>query len=204
TMATAALQSVFQSVDNISGSELRGRAASIIRGIIKEHDFKRGQRAVSLSQYRERLLHFETNANTKLEHLFSVQHNATHSADRLTATISIDDISTARIKAPKDTTHIKLVQLVGVLSDVVYNETLKKYEFTDVRLNRLSNVRFSDYIPLTQNEPMAVNLETTLNAAALTPTCSVMQAFGVIFFQKDKSLYYPSKETTAMQIVDVY
>jgi hypothetical protein len=150
------------------------------------------------------MLNFETNTESKLEYLFNVQPTATHSADRLTATIAIDDISKARIKAPKDTTHIKLVQLVGVLSDIVYNETLKKYEFTDVRLNRLSNVTFSDYIPLVQTEPLAINLQTKLNVEALTVSSNVIQAFGIIFFQKDKSLYYPSKETTAMRIVDVY
>lgn len=55
-----------------------------------------------------------------------------------------------------------------------------------------------------QTEPMPVDLETTLDVEALTPTSTVVQAFGIIFFQKDKSLYYPSKETTAMRIVDVY
>jgi hypothetical protein len=97
------------------------------------------------------------------------------------------------------------VQLVGVVSDIVYDTNLNKYTAADNVNNTINDVTMTDYIPVNGGAPLNVNLDATLTPnGALNDKASVVQCLGILFFEKMGTAYYPLAQGKAMKIVDIY
>jgi hypothetical protein len=134
-----------------------------MRSITKQSDGIRGERSILLSQHRELIRNIELNADLTFSSIVSTKFTTTHAAGRTSATFNIPvlNVNTA-INAPQNATHFRLVQLVGAMSDMVYNTTLKAYEAVDVKNNSISEVSTTDYLPVRGSQPAPVVLETAL------------------------------------------
>ena len=203
-LANASFSKIFSPVKNLRATDVRSRVSKIFRAIIKSDEGLRGQRQILLSQYRDKLISFEVGEST-LKSAFGGRYISSHAQDRKTATLNIADLrANTMVTAPLDATHFQLVQLCGVISDVVYNQTANGYELADASADAMGDVSFSDYIPVNSVDAVSVNLQTSLNVDVLSENVSVVQALGILFFTKNGTAYYPIQQGKAMRIVDVF
>ncbi len=202
--ASSSLVRVFNGVKNLRDNAVRGRAAKILRAMMKVDAGVRGQRNIQVTQHRSELLGLELNIDSPLKSALSAKFTVTHSVDRKTATLNIPELRTnAMVTAPVGSTHFQLVLLTGVLADVLYNVESNRYEPSDAALNQLSTITFSDYFGVSSADPTVVSLQAVL-PSDLNDKVSVVAAVGILFFTKNGIAYYPTQQGKGMQIVDVF
>ena len=105
------------------------------------------------------------------------------------------------IKPPDGATHFKLLLASTVLSDYVYEPSLKGYEPTNEVENVVNGIDFSAEIPLGG----LVGADTTLTvdlgfSAALPATVGVVVSVGIIFYQEVNGTMYEFASDNAMRI----
>jgi hypothetical protein len=178
-----------------------------LRTIMKfDPDNVRGKRQVLLSQYRDELLDLEINEKSAFKSSFGAKYVTTNAADRKLVTTNIALLKVrSMVSAPKDATHFQLMQLAGVVADTVYNAEMNRYECADPVLDTVSNVTFSEYIPLGNDDQQSVTLATPVPVeGALNDQVTVVQALGILFFTQDGTAHYPLNQGKGMRIVATY
>jgi hypothetical protein len=205
-VSVSSFTQMFSAVKNFKDGTLRGRLVKILRSITKLADGIRGQRSIEVSKNRELLQGVEMNSTLTLKTSIAAKFNATHSADRSKGTITIANVDVNNaISAPPVATHFKLVQLLGVVSDIGYHVDMKKYVPLDGINNSIYDLSMTDYLSVSGGAPLSVTLEATLTpTGALGDNVSVVQCLGIIFFQKMGTAYYPLNQGIAMKIVDLF
>jgi hypothetical protein len=206
-MAVGSLSRVFSPVKNLRDTGLRGRASKLFRTMMRfDVDHVRGKRPILVSQYGNELLDLEINEKSAFKSSFGAKYVTTNAADRKLVTTNIALLKVrSMVSAPKDATHFQLVQLAGVLADTVYNADVNRYECADPVLDTVSNVTFSEYIPLGNDDQQSVTLETPIPIeGALNGQVTVVQALGILFFTQDGTAYYPLNQGKGMRIVAAY
>lgn len=181
------------------------RMAKIFRIIIKRSSGIRGQRSAMISQNRNILEGLELNINRSLMEVFAAKPLVSHAEARNEATIQVENVDVRdMVTAPPTATHFRLVQLLGVISDTVFDEGTNRYVAADEKLNGSNQMTFSDYISI--KEPAVTFTMTTslAGAPALTENVSVLQGLGILFYEKLGDEYYVLGEGTAMQIISVF
>jgi hypothetical protein len=204
-LASASFSTIFAPVKNLRDTKVRGRSAKLFRKMMVVDEASiLGQRQVLLSAHRSNLVKMELNLDSQLNTMFTANYTATHSADRKTATITIPEILHYMVTPPPSATHFQLVQLSGILADVIYNTNANRYDYANNVLSGKSKVTFSDYLPVKGSSALSATLQTVLDVDALNENLSVIQALGILFFKKHGTAYYPSNEGKGMRIIDVY
>lgn len=203
--AVSSFTQMLNVVKNFKDSTLRGKLSKVLRNIMVQSDGLRGQRSITLSKGRDLFKDMELNTN-QFGASFVAKVKPTHTAERTKATIALTNLDVNQvITPPLNATHFTLVQLVGVVSDMVFDPVTKVYKAVDVEHNTLNEVSSTDYLPVRNSEPIAITLETTLDTAApLTDSVTVVQCLGIIFYTKTGTAYYPLNQGNAMKIVDVF
>jgi len=205
-LSVSSFTKVFASVRNMKDEQLRTRLVKILRSMVKRDEGIRGQRSIEVSVNRELLHNVELNSTIHFATAFAPKPKVTHSADRTTGSITFTNVQVNNaLSAPPVATHFKLVQLLGVVSDMVYDPNLKQYAPSDAANNSLHEVTMTDYIPVNGGDPLTITLETTLvPTGALGDKVSVVQCVGILFFEKIGPVYYAQGLGKAMKIVDVF
>jgi hypothetical protein len=203
-VATASLNRMLAPVKNLKDTGLRNRVSKVFRAMIRKNPGARGQRPVLVTQNRADLIGLELNDGNQFRTHLTAKYTVSHSADRKTATITIPELKMPdMVSAPTGTTHVQIVLLVGVLADVAFNVAANRYELTDAALSGVTSISSSDYIALDNPDPLQINLQAVL-PVNLNDKVSVLQAVGLLFFNKNGTAYYPSQQGKGMQIVDVF
>jgi len=204
--ATAAFVRVFHPVKDMHSGEFRGRVSKVMRRIAKQSTGVRGQRSILISKHRELMQNMELNADQTFSSVVNIPFTTIQNSGRTKATFSISALHmNMAINAPSKATHFKLVQLMGVVSDVIYNEDLNTYMAAAALNNLFSELSSTDYIPVRGSEPAPLMLETMFDRdTILSDNVSVLQCVGIIFFEEIGTAYYPLNFGKAMKIVNVF
>jgi hypothetical protein len=101
-------------------------------------------------------------------------------------------------------THLKIFNIIGTISDIVYNQTSKQYELTDLALSGLSKATISDYIHISK-EPFTVTMDATLpGEPKLTRTTSVVHAVGIALYKEIDGEYIPLEQGKMLEVARVF
>lgn len=149
---------------------------------------------------------FELNEKDVLGSVFNAPHSIVTNGQRNETTLTIPDFDTdAFIQAPEGTTHFRLLNAIGTLSNFTYNIGTGKYQATDEPLSELGAVDVSAEIPLGG----MVGAITTLNpqlpgGPALTANVGLLGLVGIEFLQELNGDFYLLASGNAMRIVEVF
>lgn len=202
TLLTATLK-----VKIFRDKSLRARLSRTLRKVQKFDKGIRGQRKIEISRHRQQLLGLRLNDGQKLESVFLGAPVTTHSADRNSATVTINDVTSNDLSAvPREATHFRIVQFLAAVPDVVYDAAQKGYQPTVQGLSRASAVSFSGYYPVRGGRDINIALETALalQGTAVTDTTTVLQCLGIVFFENIDTEYYLIKDNATMEVIDVF
>lgn len=206
-LATAAnsFMTVFSGVRNFKDGQFRNRLIKVLRTMARRNEAIRGQRGVRILDNGELLVNMELNSVETFSSIFSGRFTASNNAERTTGSMSLAGFNpTTLVAPPPAATHYRLVQLLGVVSDTVYNAETKRFEPANMAVNGLSEITFSPYLPVAGDE-QTVTLETTFAGITQMPAeAGVVQAVGIIFFEQLRGIYYTQSEGIAMKIVRVF
>jgi hypothetical protein len=199
-MAVKSFGTSIQKVSNFKDRDRSTRLRKVFRTIMKRADALRGQRPVLISQNRDLLQGFELKSDVDLLSVFSSPIMTTNASRTSVKT----DVSPKRdqVTPPPGATHYRLVQLLAPIADTVYNAEVKTFA-PSTELGGMSEVTYSDYIPVRAVADESISLETTLDAPALADDVTVLLGLGIVFYEKTGSEYYSLAQNSAMKIVGV-
>jgi hypothetical protein len=203
---TKAFRQAFAPVISMADARFTSRLIGTFKEINLQGAGARGKRPITLSQHGVHLTNLEFNVNRSVSNLFTGLITATNSNDRHTATITIDDVLLRKVvKVPEGATHVQFTQAIGVLSDYVFNEALKRYIPVDASVDKLSMVTDSAFISIADTPVLNLSINTVLpGAIVLNGDVSVVQCFGVAFYQDVVGQYYPLPQGSAIKVVRVF
>jgi len=178
------------------------RLTRLFRAIMKRAAGVRGKRPVLLSQNKSLLQGFELNSGTELFSVFSVPLSSASAArNKVTATIS--ELNNDMIEAPETATHFRLVQLMAVVADIVYDEATQKFQAANIN-DGISAVSYSDYLPVTGTLPATLSIDTAVDLKNVDEGFTCIHALGIVFYDKVDTEYYSLAQNAAMKIIGVY
>jgi len=206
SMVSKAFRQTFISVVPMADARFTGRLTGIFKTINGQGDGIRGQRPIKITENRVQLVNVEFNDHCSVTSLFTGVYTAGHCADRTSATITIDEVLMDNAaQAPAGATHVVFTQALGVVSNYAYDASLQCYAPLDAALDKLHAVTESDFIALKDETPLALTLVTVLPGnPVLNENVSVVQCFGVSYYQLIKSRYHPLPESRAIKVVKVF
>jgi hypothetical protein len=171
-----------------------------------DEEGSRGQRKIELSANRDMLEEFECNIARSFTHVLPAYVKTTHNKARNSATLTVASMQTRHIKAPKGATAFRIVHLLGIVSDFVYDRRKRGYKPANTKLNTMCITAHSDYLSLRTKTVKRTTIEATLDADVMPNNVSVIQACGVEFFQEIGKAKepYPFKQGRALMIAAVF
>lgn len=204
--AAKALRRALTPVMYMADARISARLTGIFKEINSKGDGIRGKRPITLSEHHAQLVNLEFNINRSFTSLFTANFATTNTADRTSASIIVDDVLMRKsAKGPEGSTHVMFTQALGVISDYVYDENLKRYAAVEPTLDGLSVITESAYMPVDGEAPVSFTMDAMLAGnPVLNENVSVVQCIGVEFFQQVKSGYYPLLQGSALKIVKVF
>ncbi|MBT1702899.1 hypothetical protein [Chryseosolibacter indicus] len=205
-MVSKAMRRAFAPVIHMADARFTSRLTGIFKEINSKGDGVRGKRDITLSEHQIQLANLEFNINRSFTTLFTATFAATSTAQRASASITVDEVLMKKsAKGPEGSTHVLFTQALGVVSDYAYDENLKRYAALAPALDGLGTVTESEYIPLNGNTPVSFTINSLLPGnPVLTEDVSVIQCIGISFFQQLKSDYYPLLQGSALKVVRVF
>jgi hypothetical protein len=205
-VATTSFMRVFLKMKGFTDNTTRRRVQKLMRIMTKRSVETFGERGIHFSQHRELMMRVELNGSSLFDEVFSANHAVEQSDTRITASLNAPQVIPFNtITAPEATTHFRVVHMLGIVSDTVYDQELKQYGSVDTVLNGIAEITFSDYLPIKSKVPADINLQTALPVTAPLPEqVSVVQAAGIMFFDKIGEDYFPSRQGIALKVVGVF
>ncbi len=199
-------QAAFKPVSILMDSNLRNRLVKVFRVTVKSAEGIRGQRPVLITEHRSVLKHLELNINQDFTKTCAFRFTSTHNASRNGATITIEPfVPLEMISASASATHFRLVHILGVVPDVVYNSTSQRYESADSFFDGMNQIAFSEYLAAKADQPINIVLECALQGAPpLGEKVSVVQSIGIMLYEKIANVYYPLNQGNAMKVIDLF
>ena len=197
-------RSILGMVSGMKDGTLNNRLTKVFSMINKRSEGIRGQRPVMVSEQRPLLLGLELNALQNFSAVFAAPFTLTYN-NRENANVEIINLSVnGMVKAPPSATHFRLVQLLGAVADTVFDQNSQKYAPLHPTLNGLSQVTYSDYLPVNSAVPINVALQTAFPAQELPPDLTMIHALGIVFYDQSGAEYYSLSQGQAMKVVNVY
>lgn len=206
TVGKALRMGLVSIVKYYSGKNASARITKIMHDINKKSGGTRGERPFLFVPNKNNLIGFEFNLETPFDSLFLAPYALTANQEKNQVQLQIPSFSaTNYIVAPQGATHFKLVLAITVLSDYIYNNQIKKYEPQNPNLDKLNNVIYSDILPVNQNTPAAIQLNSNLpNNPQLDATSALIACIGIEFFQQSDGVMYSLKTNRALKIRDIF
>ena len=193
------------SASNLADVNLKNRLVKIFYRIKKNSEGISGPRPMLISKHRAELNGIELNVKRRFYNTIFASFTTRHAVARNSAIAQLQNVSTQCMNGvPPSATHFRLIQVLGTIADIVYDEAGKCYKLSNEVLNGLSEATFSAYLPLTP-EPVDISLETIFQEKSeLSESITVIQGLGIIFYSNTFKEYLPLRAGQAMQIVDVF
>jgi hypothetical protein len=198
-----ALVSVIQAM---SDPRLTSRLTKLFKEINAKSIGTRGQRPVTLSANRVMMENFEFDAGSSFSSVFNAPYSFSNNAARLQGTVTVPNfMPSSFIPAPAGATHFRLVSAIGVVSDYIYNTATGSYDPTDPTINGLNTVAYGAMTALNVAAPVTFSLVATLpGTPTMTGTVSVVQCFGIEFFQRIGTVDYLLSQGHALKTVKLF
>ncbi len=195
-----------QVVKHMSSTYGNARIVKLIKDILNQDDGIRGQRAFHPLAHAHMLLNFAFHEQLSFDNVFIAPFTSTVNAERNEVSILIPDFHTGnQVNAPRGATHIRLVNVVTVLSSFQYNASTKKYEPTDVLNNSKNALNASGFIPLGGMAETATALIAQVPGLnGLLDSSALISCIGIEFYQETSGSMYLLSSGNAMKIQAVY
>jgi len=180
-------------IKRLGDGQITGRLTGIMKRINKEDGSEaRGRRAVLISMFPQYLTGVEFNKNVGFSGVFNSPFTLSNTTDRLNSQLTIPVFNPMNaIKVPAGATHFRIFNAIGTIADYIYNSNTKVYEPSQLELNQLSNIVYSDYLDLFQTTGSDLVIDAALNSGlTLTPDVTVLNAIGIEFYQQVGSEFY--------------
>ena len=192
-MAAKAFRNAFIPVTPMADARLTARLTGIFKEINTKGDGIRGQRPINVTENGLLLTNLEFNINHSVTSLFTGLYTVVNAADRTGGTITLSEVLLSKAaKAPEGATHVVFTQALGVVSNYAYDTELKRYAPVDAVLDKLQAITESEFIALNDETPLTLTIDTVLpGSPVLNENVSVVQCFGISYYQQMKSRYYP-------------
>lgn len=194
-------------LDQMGDRRVTGRMIPIIKRInLEDLTESRGYRAILFSTHGYLFKGFELNGNTPLNALFrGVSTVAQDEASKEVVLSVAPFVPSKLVKAPKGSTHFRLVGIATAIADFIYNASTKLYEPSDAQLNESTDIVYSDYITIGNELLEEVQLQMKIAAMAVGDhsDVSLFVYLGIECFQKVGSRYVEMNSGSAMQVVEV-
>jgi len=189
-------------VKKMADSTLTGRLTGIMKKInIEDGSEARGQRAILVSTQTRYLKGLELNKNVSFKGIYNGPFELTSTPDRNESLLSVQPFNPLEnMSIPSGATHFRFINLLSVLSNVVFNSGTGAYEPAAPDLNELSNVVYSDYIPVDAITPLIEINAALPNSPTITTDVAVLGSIGVEFFQEVNGTYNGFQIGNAMRI----
>ncbi len=193
-------------VKTMGDSTLAGRVTGMMKRINSVGVGNRGKRSFEVLKNKHFIEGFEFDKRLPFGSVFYAPFGVpTLDANRSVVTWTVPDFNTDNyINVPEGASHFRLVLNVAVLSDYVYNNSVKNYEFVNEAENGVNGVSFSTEIPLGGLVGSATVLTVDLGfGAALPTTVGVLVGVGIVFYQEVNAGFYELASDNVMQVVIV-
>jgi hypothetical protein len=190
----------------MADNQLTGRLTAIMKKInIEDGSEARGQRAILVSQQSQYLKGMDFNRHISLNGVLGAPYSLSANTDRNESTLTVPAFNpTNLLNIPLGATHFRVINVLSVVSDVVYNTATGAYEPAEPMLNELSNIAYSGYLPV-DAITTDINIVSTLpNAPTLTPNVAVLGSVGIEFYQQVGINFYLFNAGNALKIQDVF
>jgi hypothetical protein len=195
-------------LQNKSDSYVAGRLMRIFKEVLNKSTGVRGQRDIRLSANRAMLEGFEFDEQNGFSGQFPVAFSVVPNAARNECVVTTASfLPNGLLKAPSGSTHFRLISVLVVVSDYVYNTVTGHYEPTDATLNQLNTVVYSATIAINATDPVTLTLAGVLpgpTPPVITDSVSVVQCLGIEFFQRIGAVDYPLAAGNGLKIVKVF
>ena len=202
-------QGVNQLMSQMSDPQLTGRIVALMKEINREDKIGlRGERSFLISNQGVKLVNFQFNKNFSFKSAFKAPLVLSKTVGRDSSTLVIAAFDAKLgLKAPDGATHFRMINALSVLSDFTYNANSKSYEPTDIELNELSKVSYSDYLDVKTVLDQGISLTCTLDlpdGLELNPGVSVLNSIGIEFYIQSGEVYCPLNAGSALKVQKVY
>lgn len=185
---------------------LVSRIVKLVRAVISRGPGARGKRIFEIIANKDILEGFELNEKDVLGSVFNAPHSIVTNGQRNETTLTVPDFDTdAFIQAPEGSTHFRLINAIGTLSNFSHNPGTGKYQATDAALSELGAMVASAEIPIGG----MVGGDTILNpqlpgAPALTANVGLLGLVGIEFLQELNGDFYLLASGNAMRVAEVF
>lgn len=187
-----------------------GRLTSRLTKLFKEINLRgtgtRGERPITVSANRSILENLDFNKGTAFGSVFNAPFTFSNNNARNQGTITVPNfLPSSFINAPAGATHFRLLTAIGALSDYVFNTSTERFEPTDPTLNTLGTVTYGTVTAINVTAPATFSLVAALpGTPTMTATVSVVQCFGIEFFQRVGTVDYLLSQGNAMKVVKLF
>ena len=190
----------------MSDSRLTGRLTAIMKKInIEDGSEARGQRAVLITQQPHYLRGLDFNRNISFNGVFAAPYTLSVNVDRNETELSVPSFNPLSfISIPSGATHFRLINAISIVSDVVFNQNTGAYEPADPALNEVSQIEYSNYIPVNAvTAPISI-IAALPDSPTVSNDVAVLGSIGIEFFQQVGTEYFLFKQGNALKIQEVF
>ncbi|MDB5274483.1 MAG: hypothetical protein JWO58_2850 [Chitinophagaceae bacterium] len=198
---------VVREFSDMSDSLANSRIVKIVKEMINRGSGNRGQRAFTPVPLGPMLLNFPFSEKVSFDSICLAPYTVVVNAGRNEVTFTFADFNTGNmIHAPNGATHVRLINLISVLSQYNYNVLTKKYEPTDAIRNSMNAFSASDYMLLGGEVGAVTTLTSTIDLGSnpLLDSSALISCIGVEFYQDLGGTKYLLSSGNAMKIQGVY
>lgn len=196
----SSLKSALNHQLQLGDGTLHNRLFQVCSQITNKEDGEKGKRPLLFSRYKDILLGFEVNGERRLESLVSANIGITPLDDATGATARI---TRPTISPPTAATFYQFILLVGVVSDLMFDEKKKEYVFAVPEVNAMAEVSHTDYFSV-DDQRSEIVLETRLPLTKVPETTAVFAALGIRFFDKSGGQFRPFHTHRALTILGAW
>lgn len=206
TAAKSMRLALASALQTMADSRLTSRLTKLFKEINLKGTGTRGQRPIMVSANKTMLENLDFNIRTHFSSVFNAPFSFSNNAARLQGTVTVAAfLPSSFIAAPAGATHFRLLTAIGVVSDYVFNTTTLHYDATDPPLNTLSGITYGAITALNVTAPVNFSLVASLpGTPTMTLSVSVVQCFGIEFFQRVGTVDYLLAQGNAMKSVKLF
>lgn len=183
---------------------LHHRLVQALMAVNKGSPGEKGKRPVLISMFKPILKRLELNVKSPLESSCLVDPVFTPSAARNSSTMQVSVDIPLMITPPAKATYFRLHHALGIVSDVAIDALTKQYAPLADEANGRYKLSTSELIALNSADPVDVTLDTVLPVETIPDSATVIELFGIEFFEDTPTGPEPMSDGKAMQVVNVF
>lgn len=197
------LAQVYKHMSDLQGN---ARIVKLTKTILNKSDGIRGQRPFYPVPHAQLFHNFAFHGQLTFDNVFIAPISAEVNAERSQVSLAIPAFHTEnQVNAPLGATHMRLVNVVSVLSAFEYNPMTKKYEAVDALNNSKNGMSATDFIPLDTEVTVPNTLVAQVSGLnGLLDSSALISCIGIEFYQELSGSMYLLATDNVMKIQAVY